>query len=763
MNYKKMLVMLCLGSHLLATNSIAIAGWNPFKKMKKAIDQVTKPIESAADQAAAAARDAANRAAQEAARLAAEEAAQASRLANNLAAQAERSALVNTRFVANELKNPSQILEAMTPAISFLQGTTLSMTSEMSQVDQQLSSIYPKVLNLTDAELIEKLLHVYRVLERNNSLDLLRVWEPGWIERVEDRVSPLMAETGLPLLRAIRVQEQAIASAFTSSDSWLWQLAKKASAMTEDISNHLIKPMAASYDAMASTWPEQPEDIEMAELDDQPSARPVYWAVDDQENANPAMRKLALRGEDDFQGATDPNLIPVSAQLAPPQLEAEDDEDNTFDEDCGYLPIPLSIGPLVSFFPMDRKVPNSCGGWKAQRSHQEFILASQVRDYLNANEDEFLNNLVGTTTFFKQPYGVAYDVRWLNAVEFKPYDVTVATVAVMPHIRFPLAWSTPNPSARTLSQAGGNNLIRNFQQDRFFFSPEFEVAVHAGSIKDPLLSAMVLNVEFPIVVKDLRNTPHAVLQQIIVKLSYDRGIRWGAVNPQNSKDILNALSLFLRISRRLPVAEPVAQGSVVVTETFGEAAAATEVVPVIGPQLDKTMLAFSSILLLSLGTADFLTVFLSNDQEANNAMLTATMPFVMGSVGALARFGGISKFAVGNTAISVTDISLVKLQTVFGFLNANYAAALLNREPTAGDVGFDLVRPGTPDYVTFGLALLPQVTQTLFLLDFGTFKTGLQLWGPYGIYTPQMAWPRTVAGQVFLKNGTNQFEPLLLK
>jgi hypothetical protein len=49
------------------------------------------------------------------------------------------------------------------------------------------------------------------------------------------------------------------------------------------------------------------------------------------------------------------------------------------------------------------------------------------------------------------------------------------------------------------------------------------------------------------------------------------------------------------------------------------------------------------------------------------------------------------------------------------------------------------------------------------MLDFGEVKTGLQLWGPYSIYTPQLAWPRTVAGQVFLKNGTNQFEPLLLK
>jgi hypothetical protein len=64
-NYKKLVVMLCLGSYLLATNSIAIAGWNPFKKMKKAINQVTKPIENATEQAAAAARDAANRAAQE--------------------------------------------------------------------------------------------------------------------------------------------------------------------------------------------------------------------------------------------------------------------------------------------------------------------------------------------------------------------------------------------------------------------------------------------------------------------------------------------------------------------------------------------------------------------------------------------------------------------------------------------------------------------------------------------------------------------------
>jgi hypothetical protein len=207
MNYQKLVVLLCLGSHLLVGNSVVIAGWNPLKKLKKEVRKLTKPIESAADEAAAsavaAAREAANRAAQEAARLAAEEAAKTQALAAaardaatiaaqeaaRLAALAERAALVDTRFVASELTRSSATLEAMTPALRFLQGTALSATSEMYQVEQELERMYPKVLNLSDMELIAQLAQIRSVLEKYNSLDLLRFWEPGWIEKVESRVA----------------------------------------------------------------------------------------------------------------------------------------------------------------------------------------------------------------------------------------------------------------------------------------------------------------------------------------------------------------------------------------------------------------------------------------------------------------------------------------------------------------------------------------------------------------------------------------------
>ena len=206
MNYKKLVVMLCLGAHLLVTNSVAMAGWNPFKKLKKEIKKITKPIENAADAAAAAARDAANRAAAEAARIAAEEAARAQALAEaaaraaedyaareaarlaaeaaRIAALAERAALIETRFVANELVRPSQVLEGITPTVDFLRGTALSATSEIFEVEQELERIFPKDLNLNELELIAQLAHIRSVLERNNSLDLLRFWEPGWIETV---------------------------------------------------------------------------------------------------------------------------------------------------------------------------------------------------------------------------------------------------------------------------------------------------------------------------------------------------------------------------------------------------------------------------------------------------------------------------------------------------------------------------------------------------------------------------------------------------
>ncbi len=776
-NYKKLVVMLCLGAHLLVTNSVAMAGWNPFKKLKKEIKKITKPIENAADAAAAAARDAANRAAAEAARIAAEEAARAQALAEaaaraaedyaareaarlaaeaaRIAALAERAALIETRFVANELVRPSQVLEAITPTVDFLRGTTLSATSEIFEVEQELERIFPKDLNLNELELIAQLAHIRSVLERNNSLDLLRFWEHGWIEKVESRVSPLMAENGLPLLRALRLQEQEITAAFTDSGSWVWQLAKRASAMAEDISNDLIKPMSGSFDRLAYTGEAQPAEVAGTEMKEQSESINVDWVEDDRTHHEPKTYMASMNGDFYQSNSNNPNLLKVATNPGEILSGAEYDEDDIFDEDCGYLPIPVKFGGLISFLPIDRKVPASCGGWKAKRSHQLFILASQVRDYQSANEDNYLDNLVGNAAFFKQPYGVAFDVRWLNAFEIKYSGVTVATVTFTPHIRFPFAWSTPNPSSRTLSTAKGNNLINNFKDDRFFFSPEFEVALHAGKITDPLLSALVVNVEFPIVMKDLNSTPHAVLQQIIVKVSYDRGIRWGPVNPKEAKDILNALALFLKIVPRLPT-----NSAIVGVPTFALGA-----VPGATVALGNVIFSLSAI--SGIAGSQFAIASDLSDDEDRTAFLTATMPFAMGAVGALAKFANIDQAKgklFGKTAIGrVSDISLIKLQTVFGFLNGNYAAALLNREPTAGDAGFHLVRPGTPDYMSFGVALLPQVTQTLFMLDFGEFKTGLQLWGPYGIYTPQVATPRTVAGQVYLNNGTKQFEPMLLK
>jgi hypothetical protein len=781
-NYKKLVVMLCLGAHFLVTNSVAMAGWNPFKKLKKEIKKITKPIENAADAAAAAARDAANRAAAEAARIAAEEAARAQALAEaaaraaedyaareaarlaaeaaRIAALAERAALIETRFVANELVRPSQVLEAITPTVDFLRGTALSATSEIFEVEQELERIFPKVLNLNELELIAQLAHIRSVLERNNSLDLLRFWEPGWIEKVESRVSPLMAETGLPLLRALRLQEQEIAAAFTDSGSWVWQLAKRASAMAEDISNDLIKPMSGSFDRLAYASEAQPAEVADTEMKDHSESINVDWVEDDRTHHEPKTYMASMNGDFYQSNSNNPNLIKVATNPGEILSGAEYDEDDIFDEDCGYLPIPVKFGGLISFLPIDRKVPASCGGWKAKRSHQLFILASQVRDYQSANEDNYLDNLVGNAAFFKQPYGVAFDVRWLNAFEIKYSGVTVATVTFTPHIRFPFAWSTPNPSSRTLSTSKGNNLINNFKDDRFFFSPEFEVALHAGKITDPLLSALVVNVEFPIVMKDLNSTPHAVLQQIIVKVSYDRGIRWGAVNPKDAKDILNALALFLKIIPRLPT---LASGAVPGAAVPGAA------VPGAIVSLDKLMFALLAILDIAASEVAIPAAISADtsDDENSTAILTATMPFAMGAVGALARFANIDnarRTLFGKAVIGrVSDISLIKLQTVFGFLNGNYAAALLNREPTAGDAGFHLVRPGTPDYTSFGVALLPQVTQALFLLNFDAYKTALQLWGPYGIYTPQVASPRTVAGQVYLNNGTRQFEPMLLK
>ena len=224
MNFKKLVVMLCIGSHLLATSSIAsAASKNPFKKWNHIFKPIIAPINSMPlpplpDLPPV--------------------------LKNPIIPIPDLGSWLDKRFVPGNLNSPSSVLKAIGSTPSFLRGTGLTLTSGQFEVDDVLFELTSKNLNLTKLELIGVLTNIFRVLERNNSLDLLRVWEPDWLERLEERVSPLIAESGVPLLPALRMHRGEINNAVKDAESWVWKLAKQVSAMTEEIANDLIKPMA---------------------------------------------------------------------------------------------------------------------------------------------------------------------------------------------------------------------------------------------------------------------------------------------------------------------------------------------------------------------------------------------------------------------------------------------------------------------------------------------------------------------------------------
>ena len=75
--------------------------------------------------------------------------------------------------------------------------------------------------------------------------------------------------------------------------------------------------------------------------------------------------------------------------------------------------------------------------------------------------------------------------------------------------------------------------------------------------------------------------------------------------------------------------------------------------------------------------------------------------------------------------------------------------------------GYQLIRPGTPDYIAFEITQRPDVSSIgIEVPPSGQLSAALKINGPYIWFKTATVWPVTYAGKLFLDNGSDQYEPV---
>lgn len=721
MKYKKLVVLICLGSHLLVTSPLVFAKKkkNPFSKITKTFKkgfedasnavtssggEVAKGVSSGIDAVAGAGNAAVNQAGNDLSGI-------AKKVDHTWDAFGGAVQNVNNFRPQNYLR-PSALLDALSPQIDFLKGTGLSLNSEIDQFRLEAGKLIQRETGLTNLEIIKELKDIIRILKASGNLDLLDIAHPDWTSRIEARLSPTLVGTDMTLMQALREYQSAIATAMKEPDAIIWELADSVQGIADDVQG-VMKPYLASLQS----------------------------------------------GGSGGAGSSDsaPAVSMVASSLA---SEGNAEDDNVFDSLCGATPIPLTIGGVLIFVPGERKVIAECGGDAAVMAGKSFISSSDVAAFSELSEkDEAspaadLARHTSSKTYFKQPYGAAWDFRFVVAV-----STPRGGGSITPHIKFPLAWATPKPSNRTISKSGGNTIIKNAVHNKFIFSPEFEGAFLISPITNPLLATIPINVEFPIVGKQMGDGPHGtLLQQIKLTAGLDLGVRWGKLTAEEVRTNFEAIARFLRLLR-----EQRRTFEIIATTTIlgGESTAAVApAVLLAGEQIIQNGLMVTGM--LAGLTNPVVQLIPQVDDQGDVIAATVALPLMM-----TAFTTALRSFAIFPPALKqrVSDISLIKLQMTFGYLNANLAAAIAQKQMPAANAGFELVRPGVPDYVGIGMSALPQVTQVLYLLTPGQAAgrgnlAAFQVWGPYAYWTPTVVWAGTLAGKLFLDNGSDQYEPM---
>ena len=729
MKYKKLVVLICLGSHLLVTSPLVFAKKkNPFSKITKAFkkgfedaanavtssgSEVAKGVTSGVNVVAGAGGAAVNQAGND-----------LSGIARDVAGASGGAVQNVNNFRPQNYLRPSALLDALSPQIDFLKGTALSLNSEMDQVRLEAGKLIQRVTGLTDLEIIKELKDIIRILKASDNLDLLDIAHPDWTSRIEARLSPTLVGTDMTLMQALREYQSALATAMKEPNAIIWELADSVQGIADDVQG-LMKPYLASLQSGGSGG---------AGASDSAPAAPMVA----------------------------PAAPMVASSLA---SEGNAEDDDIFDSLCGATPIPLTIGGVLIFVPIERKVIAECGGDAAVMAGKSFISSSDVAAFSELSEkDEAspaadLARHTSSKTYFKQPYGAAWDFRFVVAV-----STPKGGLSFTPHIKFPLAWSTPKPSNRTISKSGGNTIIKNAVHNKFIFSPEFEGALLISPITNPLLATIPINVEFPIVGKQMGDGPHGtLLQQIKFTVGLDIGVRWGKLTAPQVRENFEAIARFLRLMREDRRALNILERALSIYSAGAESTAAISTVsPAVLTSAEQVIQNGLMAIGMLAGLTPLVQLIPQVDDQGDVIAATVALPLMM-----TAFTTALRSFRIFPPGLKqrVSDISLVKLQMTFGYLNANLAAAIAQKQMPAANAGFELVRPGVPDYVGIGMVALPQVTQTLYLLTSPqAVATGnlaaFQVWGPYAYWTPTMVWAGTLAGKLFLDNGSDQYEPM---
>lgn len=703
MKYKKLVVMICLASNFFAMSELAFAKkkkYNPINDIKKIFIPKEPRLPSLPDLPYIGdIRD-------------------ITRLPGPSPTPWDGSDPFKNIPLANEFRpisylTNSLVLEAVKGDLPWLRDIhNVELHSLMTVVNQLVTDPFV-IKRLTRAQILAEITEIISILKEGNNLHLLNLVDPNWEQKAIERLAPKVNIGGSEInLHALlpKIQEQ-IGQMITSSDSDLWKLADHARSSATVIQQEMFLNMEAGISPAVST---------------------------------------------------------VAAAVAADKTEDGTSDDwEIYDDLCGYRAVPLELGSISFLVPVDRIVPATCGGAAATADGWKNIYASEVvawRQKSAVDNVEGAPNLARHTsahTYYKEPYGVHFDFRimFMGTIPVEP----PITLSVTPHVRFPIAWSKPLPSKRTVSQAGGGTIIKNAKDHRFFFSPEFEVSIILANPTLPTLINLPTNIEFPLVAKQGgAGANGTVLQQIIVRTGLDIGIR--KLDP-NDNLIMKQINALLRYCSLLEEDAGVAELFAEINPEFnpegGIPAAAAREAEVV---LHRIMGSLGLLAALADIPALSPTHKLSNEDQADVVTATATMPFLIsGGLGFFRDLGLITKITKLAGILNISEITLAKLQINFGFLNARYAAALAKGELPAADVGYELVRPGVPDWISLSLSLVPQVTQTWYGFNDGVSAAGVQLWGPYSFWTPSMAWAGTLAGSLYLNNGSDQYEPMGVK
>jgi len=143
------------------------------------------------------------------------------------------------------------------------------------------------------------------------------------------------------------------------------------------------------------------------------------------------------------------------------------------------------------------------------------------------------------------------------------------------------------------------------------------------------------------------------------------------------------------------------------------------------------------------------------------------MFFLGGGIANIAKKMGMSEAIIEKlikAKVKLGDQSTIKVEINFGFLNAHHVPSLADKSyasaPKMG-AGYQLIRPGTPDYIAFEITQRPDVSSIgIEVPPSGPLSAALKINGPYIWFKTATVWPVTYAGKLFLDNGSDQYEPV---